>query len=136
MPPAPSGPWQEKQPSAAASRWPRTAGVSSSERARARARGYRSPALSTSATASAIQAIARGTFRRFRTRTSPGTMRPGRGRRSGSVNDVEGRDIVAVGVLVVQAGDRFLRRVGRVVGAEEDAVLLDRRIGPEEEGLV
>src|SRR5437016_8154620 len=89
-----------------------------------------------SATATAIQAIARRTPRRFRTRTSPGTMRGRGGRWRGSVNDVDGRDIVALGILVMQAGDGFLHRVGRVVLAPEDAVLLGRRVGAVGEGLV
>src|SRR5215467_10472325 len=96
-----------------------------------------SPALSTSATASAIQATARGMSRRFCTRlTRAGMIRPALRGRGDSVNDVDGRDIGAVGVLVVQAGDRFLRGVGGVVLAEEDAVLLGGRVGAERVGLV
>src|SRR5262249_20019499 len=44
-----------------------------------------------------------------------------------SADHAEGRDIVAVGVLVVQTGDGLLRGVGRVVLAEEGAVLRGRR---------
>src|SRR5262249_38498850 len=52
-----------------------------------------------------------------------------------SADHAEGRDIVAVGVLVVQAGDGLLRGVGRVVLAEEGAVLPDRRTETSVEGL-
>src|SRR2546427_3124618 len=51
-------------------------------------------------------------------------------------DDGDGAHVVASGVLVVGAVDRLLHRAGRVVGAEQDAVLLGGGVGAVGEGLV
>src|SRR3989442_3783895 len=51
-------------------------------------------------------------------------------------DDGDGAHVVASGVLVAGAVDRLLHRAGRVVGTEQDAVLLGGGVGAVGEGLV